>query len=68
MDQSKINRINALSRLAKERALTPEEQVERQALRQEYLQTWRQSVQQTLDHTYIEDANGNRTKLKKKDQ
>ena len=38
MERSKIDRINELARLAKERDLTEEEQAERAALRAEYMQ------------------------------
>ena len=37
MDKKKIDRINELGRLAKERELTEEELLERKALREEYL-------------------------------
>ena len=37
MEQKKIDRINELAKLAKERELTDEEKVERAALRQEYV-------------------------------
>ncbi len=37
MDKAKIDRINELGRLAKERELTFEEQKERAALRNEYI-------------------------------
>ena len=37
MEQSKIDRINELARIAKERELTEEEQTERAALRAEYM-------------------------------
>ena len=37
MDKIKIDRINELGRIAKERELTEEEKAERQALREEYL-------------------------------
>ena len=37
MDKKKIDRINELARLAKERELTEEEFLERKALREEYL-------------------------------
>ena len=37
MDKKKIDRINELGRLAKERELTDEELTERKALRDEYL-------------------------------
>ena len=37
MEKNKIDRINELARLAKERELTDEELAERKALREEYL-------------------------------
>ena len=37
MDKKKIDRINELGRLAKERELTEDELIERKALRDEYL-------------------------------
>ena len=37
MEQEKIDRINELARIAKTRELTPEEQAERKALREEYM-------------------------------
>jgi uncharacterized protein YnzC (UPF0291/DUF896 family) len=37
MERSKIDRINELGRIAKQRELTEEEQAERSALREEYL-------------------------------
>ena len=37
MDKTKIDRINELGRIAKQRELTEAEQAERKALREEYL-------------------------------
>lgn len=37
MDKTKIDRINELGRLSKERELTEEERAEQKALREEYL-------------------------------
>lgn len=37
MDKAKIDRINELGRLSKERELTEEERAEQKALREEYL-------------------------------
>ncbi|MGI6028930.1 MAG: DUF896 domain-containing protein [Candidatus Heteroscillospira sp.] len=67
MEQYKIDRINALARLAKERPLTNAEADERHALRQEYLDEWRRSTIATLENTYIDDGSGNLRKLKKKE-
>lgn len=66
MINSKLERINELARLAKERELTPEELAERQALRQEYLAEWRLGAEQVLENTWIVDRNGVKKKLRKK--
>ena len=67
MDQAKKDRISELTRISRQRELTAEEQAERQALREEYLQSWRESVIVTLDNTYLVDENGNKRKLPKKE-
>ena len=66
MTNSKLERINALARLAKERELTPEELAERELLRKEYLAEWRAGAEQVLENTYIVDRNGVKKKLRKK--
>lgn len=67
MEKSKIDRINELAHLAKERDLTAEETAERDALRKEYIEDWKRSLTEVLDNTYIVDENGNKRKLEKKD-
>ena len=44
MDKKKIDRINELGRLSKERELTDEEKAEQKALREEYLKYVRQTL------------------------
>ena len=66
MTNEKLERINALARLAKERALTAEELAERDALRKEYVAEWRRGAEQVLENTYLVDEKGNRRRLKKK--
>ena len=66
MEQSKIDRINELARLAKERGLTEEELSERDALRKEYIAAWRKSTIAVLENTYIQTPDGKKHKLKKK--
>ena len=66
MTNSKLERINELARLAKERELTPEEIAERELLRKEYLAEWRMGAEQVLDNTWIVDRNGVKKKLRKK--
>ena len=66
MENSKLERINELARLAKERALTAEELAERDALRKEYIAEWRGGAMQVLDNTYIQTPDGKKHKLQRK--
>lgn len=66
MDNSKLERINALAKKAKTEGLTEEEIIERDALRREYIQGFRQGLINQLDNVYIVDENGNKTKLERK--
>ena len=63
MTQEKMDRISELTRIARERDLTPEEQAERKALREEYLADWRRSTIDVLENTYIDNGDGRITKL-----
>ena len=66
MEQKKIERINQLSRLARERELTEEEQQERAALRAEYIADFRRATIDVLENTYIVTPDGKKHKLQKK--
>ena len=66
MEQVKIDRINELAKLAKQRELTAEEAAERQILRKEFLADFKKNLVNTLDNTYIVDEQGNKTKLERK--
>ena len=66
MIQDKLDRINALAKLQKERELTAEEKAEQARLRKEYIAEWRQGAVQVLENTYIVDKNGIKHKLRKK--
>ncbi len=66
MTNNKLERINELARIARERELTPEEIAERELLRKEYLAEWRLGAEQVLENTYIVDRNGVKKKLRKK--
>ncbi|MED4531287.1 DUF896 domain-containing protein [Metabacillus fastidiosus] len=59
LSAEKINRINELSRKSKADGLTEEEKIEQQNLRQEYLQSLRSSMKNTLKSVTIVDPNGN---------
>lgn len=68
MEQSKIDRINALAKKSKtEEGLTPEEKAEQKKLREEYILDFRAGVRGILDNTYIEYPDGSRRKVEKKD-
>ena len=66
MTNTKLERINELARLAKERALTAEELAERDALRKEYIAEWHRGAEQVLENTYLVDEKGNKRKLPRK--
>ena len=60
MDKAKIDRINQLARKAKTGALTPAEQAERDALRQEYLAAVRKNFRAQLERVVIVEPDGAR--------
>ena len=66
MEHEKIERINELSRLSRERELTPEEQAERAALRQEYLDGFRENMRQVLEGIRLQRPDGTIEPLQKK--
>lgn len=66
MEQSKIDRINALAKKAKAEGLTDEEKAEQKKLREEYILDFRAGMRGILDNTYIEYPDGRRVKVEKK--
>ena len=68
MIAEKLERINELARLAKERDLTDGELAERDALRKEYVAEWRRGAEQVLENTWLVDEKGRRRKLPKKNK
>ncbi len=68
MEQSKIDRINELAKKAQTpEGLTPEETAERAVLRQEYVAAFKASLVAQLENTVIEEPDGTRRPLKKKE-
>ena len=66
MEKTKIDRINELAHLAKERALTAEELSERDALRKEYIAAFRRGTIELLENTYIQTPDGIKHPLPRK--
>jgi uncharacterized protein YnzC (UPF0291/DUF896 family) len=64
MNPEMIARINELARLAKERALTPEELSERAELRRQYVDQFKAGARQTLENTLVQYPDGSRLPLK----
>lgn len=65
MEKEKLDRINELARLSKERELTESEKAEQYELRQEYIKEIRMSFGAMLDNTVIQYPDGSRKSLKK---
>ncbi|MBR5371472.1 MAG: DUF896 domain-containing protein [Oscillospiraceae bacterium] len=59
MEQSKLDRINALARKQKTVGLTDAEKAEQQVLRDEYRAAFRRSLTASLDNTVLVDEKGN---------
>lgn len=68
MEKEKIDRINELARKKKATGLTTEEATEHAALRQEYLDGFRENMRLILENTYVQKPDGTKEKLKKKPQ
>lgn len=66
MEKAKIDRINALAHLARERALTEAELSERDSLRREYIVEFRRGTIELLEHTWIQTPDGKKHPLPKK--
>ena len=66
MSQKKIDRINELAKMAKQRELTAEEQEERATLRAEYIAAFRGNLEAQLNTITIQYPDGSKKKLSKK--
>lgn len=65
LSSEKLLRINELSKKAKESSLTNEELQEQAALRKEYLNVFRASMRDTVEHVRVFDPNGTEVTPKK---
>ncbi len=68
MNPEKIARINELARKKKAGGLTEAEQAEQDALRREYLDGYRNNLKAMLDSIVVEEKDGTRHPLKRKEQ
>jgi uncharacterized protein YnzC (UPF0291/DUF896 family) len=59
LSKEKMSRINELARKAKGDGLSKNEEKEQQLLRQEYIQTFRKSMSNTLKNVTVIDPEGN---------
>lgn len=58
-----IERINELSKLSKERSLTPEELKEQQELRKQYIESFKNNFKSQMTNVYIKEEDGSLTKV-----
>ena len=63
MNKEKIDRINELAHLARERTLTEAELSERAVLRKEYIEEFRRGTIELLENTYIQTPDGKKHPL-----
>ena len=66
MDKGKIDRINELARLKKERELTAEEAQEQALLRRQYIDEFKANVHATLQNVRVQQEDGTLKPLKPK--
>lgn len=67
MVKEKIERINELARKKKAGGLTEDELAEQAALRKEYLDEYRENLKAMLDGIVVQEKDGSRHPLKRKD-
>lgn len=68
MTEERIARLNALARKHKAEGLDEAETEERALLREEYLASFRESLTAHLDNMYFVDEQGNKEKLRRKEE
>lgn len=66
MTKEKIDRINALARKQKSEGLTEEEKAEQAALRREYIDSFKRSLEDQLNNMSIVEPDGTVKKVEKK--
>ncbi len=66
--KEQIDRINELAKKSKLTELSEEEKKEQAQLRRIYIDSIKESLTSQLDNTYIVDEQGNKKKVKRKNQ
>lgn len=66
MEQGRIDRINELARLSKDRPLTNDEKEEQVNLRKEYIDSIRKNLRANLDSIRMLEKDGSTRKLRRK--
>lgn len=64
MERANIERINALTRISRERELAHEEKIEREERRAAYLKAFRAQMRGQLENTVVEYPDGSRVSLR----
>lgn len=64
MEQKKLDRISELTRISRQRELTPEEQAEREELRNEYRRAFVGNLEAQLGSISIQQPDGSIVKVK----
>ncbi len=64
--KKQIERINYLAQKSKKEGLDEQERLEQKDLRQQYINSMKDSLTSQLDNTYVLDENSNKVKLKRK--
>ena len=63
MEKRNIDRISELTRISRERELTPSEQAERRELRENYLKAFRGRMRAQLENTVVQYPDGREVPL-----
>jgi len=66
MDQTRLDRINELARLSRQRELSDIEKKEQKVLRDEYIAEWKRGTEATLNQIVIVEPDGTKHPIKKK--
>ena len=67
MEKKKIDRISELAKKSREEGLSEAERLEQKALRQEYVDAFRQSLTSQLERVVLVEKDGRKIPLKKKE-